>query len=386
MLITIIIFIAVLSVLVSAHEWGHFFTARRFGVKAEEFGFGFPPRAIGLYKNRFNRWRLVKGTRDWDNLDSEVDETLRPAAKATIYSLNWLPIGGFVKIKGENGDDRQAPDSFAAKKIWQRIIILVAGVVMNFVLAWILFSVAYLIGSPQTTSDLGKNARVLEQQVIIAAVLPDSVAEKAGLQSGDIVLKINEQIIKTESDLQSLIGAAAGQETNLIIERSGEQLPVVVVPSAKDKERATIGINIFSSGLVSYPFWSALREGALTIVWVVQEIFRALGTLIASVFKGIPVGDQFAGPIGIANLTGQAADLGLSYLLQFMALLSVNLAVINILPFPALDGGRIIFLLFEKIYGRPIKKEVENMVHNIGFLLLMLLVVFITYSDILKLF
>lgn len=386
MLMTIIIFVAVLSVLVSVHEWGHFFTARRFGVKAEEFGFGFPPRILGFYKNRLNRWRFVRGTRDWDGLDSEVAEELRPATKATIYSLNWLPIGGFVKIKGENGDSRQSPDSFAAKKIWQRITILAAGVVMNFLLAWILFSAAYLMGSPQTTSDLGKNARVSNQQVVVTAISPNSVAAAAGLQPGDIILKINEQEIKSESDLQNLIGVAAGNKIDLAIDRSGESLLVTVIPLAKDNERATIGINFYSSSLVSYPFWSALREGAVTTIWVVAEIFRALSSLIVSLFKGVSVSDQFAGPIGIANLTGQAADLGLSYLLQFMALLSINLAVINILPFPALDGGRIIFLLLEKISGRPVKKEVENLIHNIGFLLLMVLVVFITYSDILKLF
>jgi len=131
MFLTIIIFVLVLSVLVFAHEWGHFWTARRCGVKAEEFGFGFPPRAIGWYKNRYGKWRKIVGNRSVESLEASDDEKLHPAKGATIYSLNWLPIGGFVKIKGENGDGQEEGDSFASKKIRQRVLILAAGVLMN---------------------------------------------------------------------------------------------------------------------------------------------------------------------------------------------------------------------------------------------------------------
>jgi regulator of sigma E protease len=147
-----------------------------------------------------------------------------------------------------------------------------------------------------------------------------------------------------------------------------------------------MGIAIFSAGTVRYPFFSALVEGAKTVVWTLKEIVLAFGTLFSDIFSGVNVGDQFAGPIGIASITGQAARLGFIYLLQFTALLSLNLAIINILPFPSLDGGRIIFLLVEKLKGRPIRKELENMANNIGFLLLMVLIIFITFKDIIKLF
>jgi regulator of sigma E protease len=386
MFLTIIIFILVLSVLVFAHELGHFWTARRFGVKAEEFGFGFPPRAIGWYHNRGGRWRRVVGNRSIESLETSEEEGVAPAAKATVYSLNWLPIGGFVKIKGENGEGKDEKDSFGAQKIWRRVIILSAGVIMNIVLAWFLFSVGYIIGLPQSTDTLGRGAKVSAQEVMIAEVLPDSVAASAGLQAGDVVAQVLDQAILSESGLQEAIGARAGQETELVIRRNGEEQKIKVVPVSKDGARATIGVAIFSTGLVRYPFFNALWEGAKTTGWMLKQIVVAFVGLFGQIFQGHQVGDQFAGPVGIANFTGQAARLGFTYLLQFMALLSLNLAIINILPLPALDGGRIIFLLIEKIKGRPVRKEIEALIHNLGFLLLIALVIFITYKDIAKLF
>lgn len=386
MLLTIVIFILVLSVLVFAHEFGHFFTARRFGVKAEEFGFGFPPRAIGWYKNRYGHWRKIVGDRSVESLAASEDEKLHPAHQATIYSLNWLPIGGFVKIKGENGEGKNDGDSFAAKSIWKRIIILAAGVIMNIILAWFLFSLGYLIGLPQSTDTVGSNARISKSQVIVAQVMVGSAAWQAGLKEGDVIKRINSLDISTEKSLQDAVAASANQEADLVIERGNVEQTVKVTPAAKDGGRATIGIGIFSSGLVSYPFFSALWEGAKTEVWVIGQIFTSLAGLLAEIFHGKNISDQFAGPIGIANITGQAARLGFTYLLQFTALLSLNLAVINILPFPALDGGRILFLLIEKAKGKPVRQEVEALIHNIGFLLLIALVLFITYKDIVKLF
>jgi len=386
MLLTIVVFVLVLSILVFAHELGHFFTARRFGVKAEEFGFGFPPRGIGVYKNKNGKWRFVLGNKAIEELEKNEDTSLHPAAKSTVYSLNWLPLGGFVKIKGENGEGENDKDSFAYQKIWKRIIILAAGVVMNVVLAWFLFSVGYMIGLPQSTDTLGNNAIVSEQRVMIASVSPDSPAMTAGIKEGDAVLRINGEIVSTDKALQDAIAKNNGQATAVLVERNGLEQTLEVIPTSKDGNRATMGVAIFSGGLVRYPFFSALVEGAKTTVWLTKEIFVAFGGLFADIFKGNNVGDQFAGPVGIATITGQAARLGFTYLLQFIALLSLNLAVINILPIPALDGGRILFLLIEKLKGKPVKREVENVIHNIGFLLLITLIIFITYKDIIKLF
>jgi len=386
MLSTIIIFLVVLSVLVLVHEYGHFFAARRFGVKAEEFGLGFPPRAFGWYKNRAGKWRTVWGDRSADSLAASEAAGVAPAAESTIYSLNWLPLGGFVKIKGENGDGENDADSFAAKSIGRRIVILTAGVLMNIALAWFLLSVGYIIGLPQSTDTLGSNARVSDSQVIVSEVLPDSVAQRAGLQAGDAILRVNGVPVATEKDLQDMIAASGGRETALAIKRVDAEQSISVVPSAKEGARPVIGVAIFSSGLISYPFFSAFWEGAKTTVWILGQIFIAFYDLFVSLFRGISVGDQFAGPVGIASITGQAARLGFSHLLQFMALLSLNLAVLNILPFPALDGGRVLFLAIEKLKGRPVRRELEALIHNIGFMLLIALVIFITYRDIIKIF
>ncbi|MFA5886410.1 MAG: RIP metalloprotease RseP [Patescibacteria group bacterium] len=384
MFLTIIIFVLVLSVLVFAHEFGHFWSARRFGIRAEEFGFGFPPRAFGFYRNQAGQWKKVLGNIAVDELDASPDKSIRPAS--TVYSLNVLPLGGFVKIKGENGEGQVASDSFASKKIWQRVIVLAAGVVMNVILAWLLFSGGYLIGLPQSTDSLGSNAELRGAQVIIAQVIPGSVAEQAGLKEGDIVLRINNIETKTEKELQDTVAASANQEAEFLVKRGDQEIIIKATPKVKEGSRATVGIAIFSSGLVRYPFLPAFWEGAKTTVFVVQEIFTSFGALFKSLFQGQAVGDQFAGPVGIANITGQAARLGFAYLLQFTALLSLNLAVLNILPFPALDGGRILFLLVEKLKGKPVRQELENLIHNIGFALLIALVIFITYKDIVKLF
>ncbi len=386
MLITIIVFVLVLSFLVIAHELGHFLTAIYFGVKAEEFGLGFPPRGFGVYKNKHGKWRFVFGNRSVESLEKDENASVHPANKSTVYSLNWLPLGGFVKIKGENGEGKNDSDSFAAKKIWQRIIILSAGVIMNVFLAWGLFSVGYMIGIPQSTETLSSNAIVSESSVMIASVVNNSPAAAAGLKEGDAILRINNETVATEKNLQEMIAANDNQVVTLLVKRGNDEVNILAVPTSRDSARATIGVSIFSAGLVRYPFFSAIIEGAKTTAYMIEQIFLAFVGLIGGIFQGHNVGDQFAGPVGIANITGQAARLGFSYLLQFTALLSLNLAVINILPLPALDGGRILFLLLEKLKGKPVKREIEAVIHNIGFLALILLILFITYKDLAKLF
>lgn len=382
---TILIFIIVLSVIVFAHEAGHFFTARLFGVRAEEFGFGFPPRILGFYKNRRGKRVWLFNNQSVENLETSLDENVRPAEKATLYSLNWLPLGGFVKIKGENGEGQDEADSFAAKKIWQRAIILVAGVLMNVVLAWLLFSLGYMFGLPQSTDMAGPKAIITESSVMLSAVLPDSPAESAGLKVGDAILAVNGEAVGTEVALQDAIAANDGLNTELLVRRDNQEEKIMVTPTIQSGSRATIGVGIYASALIRYPFFSAIVEGAKTTGWLIKEIFVAFSNLFSSIFDGQSVADQFAGPVGIANITGQAAREGFIYLLQFIALLSLNLAVINILPFPALDGGRLLFLIIERIKGSPVKREMENVIHNIGFFLLIVLVLFITYKDIAKL-
>jgi regulator of sigma E protease len=384
---TIIIFLLVLSVLVFVHELGHFYTARKLGVRADEFGLGFPPRALGFYKNKAGKWRKVGGKASYEELENSEDEDKIPAKGSTIYSLNWLPLGGFVKIKGQDGEgENPDEDSFAAKKVWKRAVILSAGVIMNVVLAWFLFSVGYMIGLPQSTTELGKNATISEARVAIVEVMPNSPAAIAGLEAGDFIVRVDGQEVALESDVQRLIKESQGEEVELLLSNGQDERTLMVDPKESEEGDVIIGVGIIAAGTVSYPFFSSFVEGLKLTGWMLKEIFVAFGGLISNLFSGVSVGAEFAGPIGIANITGQAARMGFVYLLQFTALLSLNLAVINILPLPALDGGRILFLLIEKLKGKPVRRDVEAIVHNVGFMLLIALIIFITYKDVIKLF
>lgn len=371
MFTTIIIFLIVLSVLVFAHEMGHFFTARHYGVKAEEFGFGFPPRAIGFYKNQDGKWLRVVGSKDLEELTG--DKT--PAD--TVYSLNWLPMGGFVKIKGENGNDREDKDSFGAQKIWKRVVILSAGVVMNVILAFILFSACFIIGAPQTVSEGGK--------IQVTEIIKNSPAEKAGLVTSDVIVGADGRFFKSVAEVQEYIGSRAGQDIALGIIRGSEAVTVKIQP-ALSGEKAVIGVGLDQVDTVSYPFFRAIWEGFKHTFLILWFIIVAFFGLIRDLIFGHGAGDAVGGPIKIAQLTGEAARYGFTNLLNFTALLSLNLAVINFLPFPALDGGRVWFLLAEKIRGKAINRDTEAIIHNIGFLILIGLIILVTYKDIARMF
>lgn len=362
MLFTIIIFIAVLGILVLAHELGHFVTALKFGCKVEEFGIGFPPRIKGC------AWRSKKS--------------------GVLYSLNWLPLGGFVKIKGESGENREDADSFGSKKIWQRGIILSAGVLMNIVLAMILLSIGFAFGLPTALpddlSELGK-AEVRAEQIQIYTVANDLPAAAAGIKMGDVILNIDGQKFDNLNGIQNYIATHQSQEIILAIKRAGEELAIAVTPEYWEEiDQAGIGIGLAKIGLVSYPWYLALVKGVEATGNLFIVILAAFYTLIKNLITAQPTGVEITGPVGIAMMTGQFARMGFVYILQFTALLSINLAIINFLPFPALDGGRFLFLIIEKIRRKPINQKIENLVHNLGFLLLMLLIVFITYRDVVK--
>lgn len=370
MLLTIITFVLVLSVLVFAHELGHFFTARRFGVRAEEFGFGFPPRAFGIYKKADGKWQKVFGNK-------QVTD-----AADTVYSINWLPLGGFVKIKGENGESTDE-DSFASKKIWKRSIILSAGVTMNVVLAAILISIGFMLGMPQATDDLSPKAQVTDRKIQITQVLPNSPAAQAGVKVGDAILSINGRTFYDYQELQEFVDENTDKELRYELLREKSKVSADITPKyLEETGKGGIGVGIAETGIVKYPWYMALWEGLKTTVLLTWAILVAFYELFKNLILGNGVSADLAGPVGIASLTGQAARLGFVYVLQFAAMLSINLAIINFFPFPALDGGRIIFLIIEKIKGGPVNREIEAIVHNIGFALLMLLVLVVTYRDI----
>lgn len=375
MILTIVAFVLVLSVLVFVHELGHFGTARFFGIKSEEFGIGFPPRFLGYYKNLEGKWKIVRGNK-------KVED-----ASDTIYSLNYVPLGGFVKIKGEDAVEGQPidPDSFISKPIWQRSIVISAGVTMNLILAAVLLSIGLMFGIPQALEGLDERAIVKDRNIVVAETVKDSPAQKAGIKIGDSIKSADGQEIGTFAALQAFNEAHLGQSATYTVKRGDQELKFEITPEKRaETGKGGIGIAAVETGLVSYPWYWAPWEGLKQTVILTGAILKAFYNLFYGIFSGQGFSADVAGPVGIAALTGQVARMGIIYLLQFTALLSINLAIINFLPIPALDGGRLLFMIIEKIKGRPIKRELETAIHNIGFLLLMVLVVFVTYKDIAK--
>ena len=371
-MLTAIIFIAILGVLIFVHELGHFVTARRNGVKADEFGFGFPPRLAGFVRDeKTGKFEFV-----WGNKEIE--------SKHTVYSINWIPLGGFVRIKGEDGNGTKDLDSFASKKAWPRIKILAAGVIMNFIFAWILISIGFMIGAPETIES--NDVNIANAKIQISEVFPDSPADKAGIKIGDEILKENKQTsFAGVTDVQNYINSNKGKAIDFNVLRGSDIVEIKVVPRENAPAgQGAIGIALAQTVIKRYPVHEALWNGAIAVYNLTIAILLALGGIIMKLFAGNGVGAEVSGPIGIAILTKQVATLGLVYVLQFAALLSINLGIINALPIPALDGGRILFILIEKIKGSPVTQKTEQLFHTIGFVLLMLLMVLVTLRDVLK--
>jgi len=370
MILTIIVFVIILGLLIFVHEFGHFMSSRKLGVKVEEFGFGFPPRIFGIYQKKDGSWKRVIGNKELEK------------GQNTVYSLNWLPLGGFCKIKGEEVEKIQDKDSFAIQPAWKRIIILSAGVFMNFVLAIILLTIGFKIGLPQAVEE-GDSARDLKIQ--IAQVSKDSPAESSGLAIGDQIVTLNgEEFIEIE-DLQDKIKLESGKEIDLKIKRGNEDLDVKVIPRNDPPEgEGALGVALAKTGIVSYPLFQSIWMGITTTFTIIVAILFAFYDIIHNLIIQKPILAEFAGPVGIAVLTGQVTRMGFVYILQFAAVLSINLGILNILPFPALDGGRILFLLIEKIRGKKVSQKIENTIHTVGFFLLILLLVVVTFKDIFK--
>lgn len=372
MLMTILIFVLVLGLLVFVHELGHFITARRNGIKADEFGFGFPPRIAGfVWDESLGRHRLVWGNR-------------HVHSPHTVYSINWIPLGGFVKIKGEDMASAGEPDSFAGKSAWTRLKVLGAGVVMNFLLAWLLFAVVLTLGFPQQISETDRG-KYPTTDVQILQVAKDSPAESMGLQDGDVVLAIDSAAVTNLSMVSESIQAKKGQSIAITIRRGESERVLTGVPRLLSPEgEGALGIRFSETAIVSYPWYEALLRGLIHTYEFTVEILVVFGTMIGSLFTGVKTTMDVTGPVGIVYLTKQMSELGLVYILQFAAVLSINLGIINALPIPALDGGRMLFVLIEKLKGSPVSRETEGTIHQIGFVLLLLLMVLITFHDFLQ--
>jgi regulator of sigma E protease len=348
----IILFIIVILVTVIVHEWGHFIVARKSGMIVEEFGFGIPPRIFAWKKGE------------------------------TTYSINALPIGGFVKIAGENGIESTTPlnKQFESKPWYVKSAVLVAGVICNVLLAIVLFTAAYTIGIPVAST---------QGTPTVVSIVPNSPSAKSGLVVGDVVMgvmaanKMLSNAISTQS-LHNAIIQSTGPVT-ISYDHLGKPHTAVVVPTGQGVSRV-IGIAIEPVSAERLPFFSACKA-ALQQTWsTMGEIFVTLSSLIAGIFHHNATASGLVGPVGLAQEIGSAASIGFAYLLAFTAAISVNLAVINILPFPALDGGRLVVVLLEALFRRKFSSNTVAIIHAIGFLLLLTLMIVLTVGDVRRLF
>jgi regulator of sigma E protease len=415
MFTTIIIFIIILGVLIFVHEFGHFYAAKKSGMKVEEFGFGFPPRLLGIQVFDDREIKKISTTETVTVSETEIDTSrgevlvekitdvieeekeVRPkkwhfvwgranrrglSPDATIYSINLIPLGGFVKILGENNEHEEDPRSFINRPFWPRFMTLVAGVLMNVVLAWALISIGLSIGLPAvlgSQADLPKNAVVKNSQIVIMEVAKDSPADKAGIKPGDIVLAVDNVLVAKLETVQDYIWSHKGQQFDFKIKRINEVVDSKINSlAAPGKDQGPTGIALSNVGQLKFPWYAAMWEGAKATVNQLQSIVSGLYQLVTAKI-GLA---SLSGPVKIAQLTGQVASLGFVYILQFAAFLSLNLAVLNILPFPALDGGRVLFLVIEKIRGKRNNQKVEQFVNTVGFVLLLLLMFAVTIKDV----
>ena len=358
-IITILIFILVLTVLVLIHELGHFVVAKFFKIKVEEFGFGLPPRIVG---KKFGE---------------------------TLYSLNWLPIGGFVKLYGEDeaGGGRisglksqitnlkDKDRTFYGRAWWQRALVIVAGVVMNFLLTFVVIS--FLFGVVGVS--------VPGNKVYVDNVLKGSPADTAGLKKGDIIEDLNGVKIISTIQLIETTKTNLGHKMNLRVLSDGRQENLEITPRVNyPKDQGPMGIVISQNiELKKYPWYQAPIEGFKMTIDQTIMLVLAGGALIGQIFStGQIPSYSVAGPVGVAQLTGQVAKTsGAVGVLSLLGLLSLNLGIINILPIPALDGGRLFFILIEGITRRKVHPKLENYAHTIGMILLLALIALITLHD-----
>jgi regulator of sigma E protease len=341
-----------ISFLILAHELGHFLTAKLFRVRVEEFGLGFPPRLFA----------------------KKIGET--------VYSVNLLPFGGFVKIFGEDYRKAKAPplreafppNSFADKPVWQRVAIVLAGVTMNVLAGWLLLSAVFMLGVPE--------------HLAIADVAADSPAQVAGIKSGDIVLeaRLGETALTDpvkSRPLIELVDLAAGGEILLMVRRGNEVFEVVLRGRLEPPSgQGPLGVALIDIGAPAQGFIAGLANGTSATINTLQAITLGFIAFFGSVFVDKTALEAIAGPVGIFAIAAQASALGAVYFLQFIALISLNLAILNLIPFPALDGGRFIFLLIEKIKGSPVSVRIQMAVNSLGFAFLIVLMVIVTVRDV----
>lgn len=362
---SVILFFLVLFVLILVHEWGHFIVAKKTGMRVDEFGIGFPPKAVGIKKGE------------------------------TEYTFNWLPIGGFVKIWGENGDEELAGLSeaeraraFGARPKWAQALVLIAGITMNILFAWFLFSITNLIGVVTPVDEAVASDKA---ELYIVGVLPESPAVQIPVGAVVESISVGDQMLEkpTATEFSRTI-QEYGPLPVVIKYRIDEESKVAEIAPvqgliADDSDRYAVGASLSMAEIKRMGLFSAIVDGFSTTWHGLVSISVGLWSLISQAFVGEADFSQVAGPVGIVGMVGDAASYGITALLTFTAIISLNLAVINLLPFPALDGGRLVFVAIEAVTRKRIPPEWAGRVNLIGFGLLMLLMIVVTYNDIVRL-
>lgn len=360
----ILLLILVIIVLIVVHEFGHFVAAKLSGMRVDEFGIGYPPRALTIAK---------------------VGET--------SYTLNWIPFGGFVKIYGEDGHEGTPdPRAFTSKNRIKQAVVLLAGITMNLVLAYALITAALMMGTPRAL-EKSEIAGAEGVQLLVVGVLPGSPAATAGLVAGDVittaVTKMDAWEALDPESFTKFISQSEGRAIQLSIDREGNNASLTAIPLkgtvSTDPDRYALGVEVVTVGVVPLSFGEALVHGFFSTWTAVQLTAEGLALFFYSIFTFSANFAQVSGPVGIAGVVGSASAQGIGSLLSIMAIISINLALINLLPIPALDGGRLLFVMIEGIIRRPIKPRVAQAVNGIGFVFLILLMLVVTAHDIAKL-
>lgn len=357
----ILVGVVVLLILVVIHELGHAIVARRNGVVVEEFGVGFPPKA-------------------WS----------KKLKNGVLFSVNWLPLGGFVKLKGEHDADNKKGD-YGAASYWQKTKILLAGVMVNWVFAAFLFTILALVGLPKLIDNqfsVPGDTKIVSEPVLIASVQPDSPASAAGLKAGDQLVKLDGQKIESLNSFTTTAKKLGGQTIPITYQRDGKEAQANIA-LRKDDPNGALGVSLTGSTEKIKATWSAPIVGVMTTVQLTDANIRGLGEMVGKLFTGQSkeVSEGVAGPIGILGvLFPSASKAGFSTVILLAAIISLALAVMNLLPIPALDGGRWLTMTIFKLLKKPLTKETEDKINGTGFLILMGLVILVTIADVGKLF
>lgn len=348
-MLSVIYFLIVLSVLVLIHEFGHFIVAKRIGVRVEKFSFGFGPKLFSLKKGE------------------------------TEYLLCAFPLGGYVKMAGdEPGEELEGEKwEFLSRKISERFKIIFAGPLLNYVLAFLIFSVIFMFGSPTLTTEVG-------------SLLKDYPAQKSGILVGDKIVRVGGREVKYWEDMTQILHKHLEGPISLKIERNGNTFSLEIQPVIRDikdifgKSTKVALLGVAPSQkieTVRYGFFASFGMGFKKLMNLTTLTYKAIWSILTG---RMSLKESVTGPIGIFIITGKAAQMGLIYLVHLMGLLSASLAIFNLLPLPVLDGGHIFFLLIEKMRGKPLSSRTQEVISNIGIGFLILLTIFIFYSDIMK--